>query len=235
MTPATKVIGRRSAAWLIDLALNLVVFVLLLQAIGTEYPSNFDPPASGLIATISWGDTQWVATGSDAGTVFLGVIALGFLNSVLLTGMSGASVGKFALGLRVLRADGQLVGLGKAAGRWALLVVDAFPYFLPIVGFVMALSGKDNQRVGDRAAATYVVGKEHQGRPLVLASSASYAWQGGGGAPMDWETPAAQPPPVRNVAPGRPQWDAARGVWIRWDGQQWLQHEPASNSWCPLR
>ena len=115
-------------------------------------------------------------------------------------------------------------------------MVDAFPYFVPIVGFVMALSAPNGQRLGDRVAGTYVVGKEHMGRPLDLVGAAATAHVPTGSLgqpPTSWAQPV--PGPAHSVPAGEPQWDAARGTWIRWDGRQWLAHDRASDTWTLLR
>jgi len=42
--------------------------------------------------------------------------------------------------------------------------VDAFPYFIPyLTGFIVALSSKDNKRIGDMVASTLVVRKDAVG------------------------------------------------------------------------
>jgi uncharacterized RDD family membrane protein YckC len=69
----------------------------------------------------------------------------------------GATPGKSTLGLRVITTEGGPVAFRHAAIRAALQVVDLF--LLPIggVAVVSALSGRRNQRLGDRLAGTLVV------------------------------------------------------------------------------
>lgn len=234
MSAPTKVTGRRSVAWIIDLVPGIVLFVVGVRTFGTARPTSFfdddfggsSTVSGGIKASLSFGDTEYVATGTDALKVFGLVLLWGLLNSVVLQGTTGASVGKHLLGLRVVRPDGSLCGPGKAAIRWLVLAVDAFPYFVPLVGFVMALSTQGNRRLGDMAAGTYVVDRRHSG-PVVL---------GGFYDPYQQGQPGAYGAPVPQAAPAtEPQWDAARNAWIRWDGTAWLQHDAARNAWGPIR
>lgn len=246
MPATTKVVGWRVAAWIIDLIPGIVLFVVGVRTFGQERAvSLFDETTNGasINATLSFGDTEYAATGADALKVYALVLAWGLLNSVLLQGLTGGSVGKQLLGLRDVRPDGQVCGVGKALVRWLLLTVDAFPYFVPLVGFIMALSTKGNRRLGDMAANTYVVRAAHLGQPVqVEGQTGSYGGYGqpaqGYGQPAQGygQPPAAggygAPPPA---PPGEPQWDAARAAWVRWDGQVWLQHDTTADTWGPLR
>jgi uncharacterized RDD family membrane protein YckC len=86
--------------------------------------------------------------------VFLAII---FLYWILLEALFGATAGKWALGLRVVRADdGGRPGLGKSAVRNLLRLVDGLPA-LSILGIVLILRSPERQRFGDRIAGTYVV------------------------------------------------------------------------------
>jgi len=84
---------------------------------------------------------------------FLAVIGLYF---VLTEGLLGATVGKLALGLRVVAVDGSSPGLGRSAARNLLRAVDALPAF-NILGVVLILRSPERARFGDRMAGTRVV------------------------------------------------------------------------------
>ena len=69
---------------------------------------------------------------------------------------SGQTLGKRAMRLRVVRADGGAATMGEIAVRTVLRVVDGIGLYL--VGLVvMLVSGKRRQRLGDMAASTIVV------------------------------------------------------------------------------
>jgi hypothetical protein len=64
----------------------------------------------------------------------------------------------------------------------------------------------------------------------------------GWAAPASTETPspasAAPPPESQAPAPTRePQWDEQRRAWVYWEAEtnRWLQHDPATGQWGPLR
>jgi uncharacterized RDD family membrane protein YckC len=84
---------------------------------------------------------------------FLIVMALYF---VLLEGWLGATLGKAALGLRVVHPGGCVPGLKASALRNLLRFVDGLPT-LNIVGVVLILRSDERARFGDRIAGTRVV------------------------------------------------------------------------------
>ena len=129
-------------------------------------------------------------------------LALSLLYLVVLQGLTGKTVGKLTTGIRTVREDGQVPGIGKALIRWLLLIVDDFPYFIPmLVGFVCALSSAGHRRVGDMGAKTFVVVKAAAGQPIAvpgLTAAPEYvapAW-GPAAAPSatGWGQPEEQRP-----------------------------------------
>jgi uncharacterized RDD family membrane protein YckC len=69
---------------------------------------------------------------------------------------SGQTLGKRAMRLRVVRADGATASMGEIAVRTILRVIDGIGLYL--VGMVvMLVSGKRRQRLGDMAGGTIVV------------------------------------------------------------------------------
>jgi uncharacterized RDD family membrane protein YckC len=85
--------------------------------------------------------------------IFLLVMALYF---VLLEGLAGATLGKWLLGLRVVRVDGSRPGLWKSALRNALRLVDSLPT-LGILGAILISRSVERARFGDRVAGTRVL------------------------------------------------------------------------------
>jgi uncharacterized RDD family membrane protein YckC len=64
--------------------------------------------------------------------------------------------------------------------------------------------------------------------------------------PTTWGTPASATEPVATPAPQaaahappsrEPQWDAQRNAWVFWEVEtsRWLQHDPVTGQWGPLR
>jgi len=73
----------------------------------------------------------------------------------LSEGLAGSTVGKAIVGLSVRTGDGGPCGLARAVRRNLLRFVDAIGFY--VVGFVIASSSPQRQRLGDRWAGTVVV------------------------------------------------------------------------------
>jgi uncharacterized RDD family membrane protein YckC len=71
----------------------------------------------------------------------------------------GTTLGKRIFSIRVVGLDGARPSFGQSLLRNVLRIVDGFPYVLPyLVGFVVAKSNGERQRLGDLVARTRVVG-----------------------------------------------------------------------------
>jgi len=239
----TAVFGRRVLAALIDGLLILVPVILLITAqfeylevdslpvSAEEFCDRFNDDNGGLCADFSDVDDRvyFVDEFSSGPTVFYWAAAFGMF--VVLQGLTGWSVGKLVTGVRVVREDGRTVGVVKALVRWLLWVVDAFPYFLPLVGFIVGLTTVGHRRVGDMVAKTFVVRRSAVGSPIVVPGLTAPPPVGSAGA---WGVPppTATPPPTANA----PQWDEARGTYIQWDATQsaWMQWDEGLKTWSRI-
>jgi uncharacterized RDD family membrane protein YckC len=134
------VTGRRIIATIVD---GLVI--------GALY--NIMAATFGTITTVG-AATHWRATMPVAANVAYGVLVA--LYYILLEGYLGKTVGKMLVGIRVVReTTGELPGLGRAAVRTALRLVDGL--FSYLVAFIVVLASPKRQRLGDMAAQTLVV------------------------------------------------------------------------------
>jgi uncharacterized RDD family membrane protein YckC len=86
---------------------------------------------------------------------FLLLLALGIAYYIACETVTGATLGKRMVGIRVVGEDGEPVTFGAAIVRNLVRIVDAF--FFYFVAFISALLSKRRQRLGDRAAHTIVV------------------------------------------------------------------------------
>lgn len=138
--PASAVIGRRIGAALIDIVVLTAAFVVFGIAFGDSQTS---------------GGQASVHTGTAGTLAFLGLALLYYFTCEAI---SGQTLGKRALGVRVVSAtDGGTPVAGAIAMRTLLRIVDGLPFFY-LVGFVsMLATGERAQRVGDIAARTTVV------------------------------------------------------------------------------
>lgn len=81
------------------------------------------------------------------------VVSLAYF--VVLEAIWGATVGKRAVGIRVVHEDGSPIGWGGSFVRNVLRLVDGWFFYL--IGAFFASRSPRGQRVGDRAAHTVVV------------------------------------------------------------------------------
>jgi uncharacterized RDD family membrane protein YckC len=70
----------------------------------------------------------------------------------------GGSLGKLTVGLRVVDGDGYAIGWGQSLIRNILRPIDFL--FVYLVAAISVWSSPQRQRLGDRAAATFVVHAE---------------------------------------------------------------------------
>jgi hypothetical protein len=218
----TDVIGRRFAAWVIDWGIALVMFVALAVSLAesneyltssqavdecdfiNDFTDEFCVPVE---------NSAYVYQGGDIALIFLLPALYTFLNDGLLTGVTGFSIGKGVVGLRVVRqSDGRLAGVGRCLLRWLLWAADWAPYCFPLVGLITALVAKGHRRVGDMAAGTLVVDKHDVGvvpvvpgmnAPAAMWAPSPPAW----GAPPGYGQPPYGPPGYGQPQPpyGQPQ------------------------------
>jgi len=76
----------------------------------------------------------------------------------ILEGITGQTIGKMFLRIKVSKANGATLTIGNSIVRHLFDIVDYLP-FLGIVGLLVASNNELNQRVGDLVAKTIVVEK----------------------------------------------------------------------------
>src|SRR4051794_15386531 len=135
---ASEVIGRRVGAGLLDIALLAVLFVVMGLLFGESH-------AEGGHASVNL---------HGAAAVVYFVLALGYY--FVSEALSGATLGKRALGLRVIGPDGAPAGAGRVGVRTLVRIIDVLP-LLYLVGFIAVLATPSKRRLGDLAAKTDVV------------------------------------------------------------------------------
>ena len=134
------VTGRRVVATIIDGFVIGGIYAVMAAMFGT--------------ITTDAGVRHWVATMPAAGTVVYAVVVA--LYFVLLEGYRGQTLGKMAVGIKVVgEATGAPPGLAAATVRTALRLVDGLANYL--VAFIAVLATTQRQRLGDMAAHTVVV------------------------------------------------------------------------------
>ena len=147
------------------------------------------------IVTAPFGTFQRVPTAygssyhvSYNGGGFLGLIGVMVIYFAVMEATLGATVGKMALGVRVVMEDGSKCTWQGAIVRNLLRIIDGL--FLYLVGAILVWSSKTRQRLGDRAGNTVVIRKgSNAGIGTGMGGS-------GSAATMNWPTagPAGTPP-----------------------------------------
>lgn len=134
------VTGRRVLATIVDAILLGLLFTVLSMVFGTTSSEGGAVSASlGTLGTLIY-------------------VVLAFAYYTLMEGYLGQTVGKMLLGIKVVReGTGDVPGLGAAAIRTVLRIIDGF--FFYVVAFITVLVSGKNQRLGDMAASTLVVRK----------------------------------------------------------------------------
>ncbi|MEQ8718874.1 MAG: RDD family protein [Acidimicrobiales bacterium] len=263
-----RVLGRRVGAYAIDaligFGISLILFFALAERI--DKPPLLDGDlACDLIESsesaslcFAGGDTLYYATDSQAALIFLIPVGYWFLLNGIVQGLTGATIGKAILGLRVVDEQGAICGIPKALGRTIVGIVDSLPTAMG-VGFLVAVNRSDRRRLGDMAARTNVVRSYDVGSPPNVAVSQPTTWtppppgqgmgqtppppgQGMGQTPPPTQMPAPSSPPaptqsgdVPAGAEDGPVWDAARGryVQIQAGSGRLLEFDDATQSWRP--
>lgn len=204
----TAVVGRRTVAAIVDgLIVSVPAFVAFTAEVEYLEESDVGVPLDDfcdvvqdqgdVVACAQAGDRVYFAEEVSPLPWAIG-LALSVVLLVLLQGLKGITPGKALLGVRTVGEDGRPPGIGKAIVRWVLLVVDWFPWCLPLLGFILVLSTNGHRRLGDMAAKTFVVSKADAGQPIVVQGIASpYAAAGYGGAAVPpgagWGPPPGAP------------------------------------------
>jgi uncharacterized RDD family membrane protein YckC len=165
-------VGRRFLALLVDFIISLVWMVPFLDV---QSSSGYFHAELG-----SGGSAAWVA--------------ISLVYFTLMEGFFGATVGKFATGIRVVKEDGTKADFGAALIRNVLRIIDGL--FLYVVGAVLVWMSPTKQRLGDRVAKTIVVEASSVGAGPVGGPPPGAAWvppvSPGGVAPP----PIPPPPPI---------------------------------------
>ena len=137
---ATHVTGRRVIATIVDGLVFGVAYRLLALAFG-------DIRTEGEAANFVSDLPVWAS-------VAYGLFVIGYY--ILLEGLLGQTLGKLAVGIKVVaEATGQAPGMAAAAVLTVLRLIDGL--FSYAVAFITVLVSSRRQRLGDMAARTLVV------------------------------------------------------------------------------
>jgi uncharacterized RDD family membrane protein YckC len=128
-------VGRRAVAIIIDMIVLGIVGWIIAKFTGGTTSDGFE------------------VTGAPAFLLFL--IAMAYY--VVMEVQWGGTLGKMALGLKVVKESGEKLDWQASIIRNLLRIVDGFFFYL--VGAIIVWTSKKKQRLGDMVAHTLVVPK----------------------------------------------------------------------------
>jgi uncharacterized RDD family membrane protein YckC len=135
-------VGSRTIAALLDYLIQVVVLLILIL-IDVNAATTTDEAA--LAATVL---TEWI-------------VVFGIYPTLVEWLSTGRSIGKLAMGLRVVRDDGGPIGFRQALVRGLAALVLEKPGLIPplsiAIGFLTMIFSPRAKRVGDMMAGTFVV------------------------------------------------------------------------------
>lgn len=126
-------IGRRILAFLIDFLIYYLLGVILGLIFDTQNDSVFSYNLEGIPALIN--------------------LCFFFFLWPISEGIWGQTIGKRFLDIKVVTKRNESINMGQAFGRFFLGFID----FFLLIGIIVAAVNKDNQRIGDAAAGTFVI------------------------------------------------------------------------------
>src|SRR4051794_9052701 len=215
MQKPTKVVGRRVAAFVIDVLIWAAIIAVSWYAL-TKNVSQGACLGGGI--EINGKCRAFVASEKSHRTIWLIIVGLvPILLFIVMQGLTGKTPGKAVLGIKVVKGDGSTPGLLRTLGRELMWIVDFW-----IVALIAALASQNNQRLGDMVAGTYVVDRNFTGAIGAPAAPLSF-----GAPPPPSGSPVDAPPP-QGAQPANWYPDPHGQVRLRyWDGQRWTEHTSA--------
>jgi uncharacterized RDD family membrane protein YckC len=164
---ATKVVGRRVVALIVDTVLVTAVNFAIFFAFAED---KLEAARAGELQfgdttyiNVTIGDTQYAVFGGKAALYFVIAMAINIGYFVVWQGLRGVTLGKLMTGIKTVKDNDptQPPGIGRALARWFLFIADGFPYIIPyLTGFICAMVSKNNKRIGDMVAGTLVVKRD---------------------------------------------------------------------------
>jgi uncharacterized RDD family membrane protein YckC len=148
----------RLLAYMIDaLVLGVIIQAVWTPLAGGRHWAMPPLPKELTQAAVQQFMQEWQKWMNAAPPLFYPVVyAIFFLYDVLLNGRYGATLGKMAVGARIVLPDGSPIGYGRAALRWMAARVSDFVFF---AGYLLIAIRPDKRALHDLLAGTKVIYK----------------------------------------------------------------------------
>ncbi|MFE6285002.1 RDD family protein [Streptomyces sp. NPDC057877] len=159
--PRVASMGRRFGARAIDAVAFLVIYAVLgaLGAVGSFAAfEDCDPNSANYDSCMNDAASDFIGS---MGAVIGAMAVIGLLYEWLLTSMLGGTLGKLAVGIRVVNVNtGQKIGLGSSFIRWIIPIVGSLACGIgQLLVYLSPFWDKSGRQQGwhDKAASTMVV------------------------------------------------------------------------------
>lgn len=143
----------RLGAYLVDrIIMSLVssfVWGVIVAAMGWKYP---EPPTN--MVTVQDMLNYVHSLGPLFGYQLVVIFILGFIYEVIFNGSFGATLGKMAIGARIVKMDGTRIGYGTAAARW---FGERLSDILCFSGYLFVAFREDKRALHDLLVGTRVI------------------------------------------------------------------------------
>ncbi len=154
-------VATRGIALLIDILIVIASVVVIGAAIRLplDFFLDINPESCAAIASsgtfdrVMVGFRQALCNIVDVSMVLIAIFA-GPVYFIFLTSAGGQTVGKYFMGVRIVRLDGKAMGFPQAAIRWLGYIVSLLPLGL---GFFWAIIDDRRRTFHDRLAGTCVI------------------------------------------------------------------------------
>lgn len=147
---------RRGEAVIIDGLLTAIPILLVNYLFSLAFPNYGFFFAHTQTATSAY-TTQTSATLHLGLSGSLLTLALWLVYYFVCEALTGQTIGKRRVGLRVMSSDGTPAGLNAISARTVLRILDSLPVLYLVGTLVAILSGRRRRRIGDLAGRTVVV------------------------------------------------------------------------------
>lgn len=148
--PLIDLLRRRTWAGWIDVLLLAIVGLVLSIASGDAHVGSWTSNQNGVVTQHSGVSVNLT------GGPFLAWIAIGLLYYFVAELWTGQTLGKGMMGLKVIRVDGQPLGVQPVLLRTLGRIIDVLPIFYLVGWIAMRGPHRPPQRLGDRLAGTTV-------------------------------------------------------------------------------